>query len=90
MGEEAWQRATVRFTAGGEGGLEASRLQQASQGTAHDVSRQAATLLSQLTPEDISGDLPDVKALREAGINLFGRAVLHALAPCPGVPEAAP
>ena len=42
------------------------------------IFQQATALLSQLTPEDISGDnSPEVVALREAGIKLFGRAVLH-------------
>ena len=42
------------------------------------IFQQATALLSQLTPEDISGDnSPEVVQLREAGIKLFGRAVLH-------------
>ena len=40
---------------------------------------QAAALLSQLSPDDLVGDdCAEVVALREAGVQLFGRAVLHA------------
>ena len=43
------------------------------------VYAQATALLSQLAPEDIVGDdAPEVVALREAGIKLFTKAVLHA------------
>ena len=40
---------------------------------------QATALLRKLTPDDLRGDdNAEIVALREAGIQLFGRAVLHA------------